>query len=160
MSPDARVNRLDDRLDMPCRFRTSLAATISLLLLVLAGGCGKKSDLQRTIVSGTVTYQDRAVEDGFLRFVPIEATKGPPAATAIKHGEYSVTALGGVPVGTVRVEIRGFRQQQLDPQDPRAQIGLASESKQQYLPAKYNWQSELKETIEAGRRQELNFDLQ
>ena len=131
-----------------------------LLAVALLGGCNGKPELQRTLVRGTVSYQGEPVADGFVRFVPIEGTKGPPAATAIKDGKYSVSALGGVPVGTVRVEIRGFRVLPIDPDDPRAKIGLVTESKQQYLPAKYNRPSELKRTIEEGGEQELNFDLQ
>ena len=139
---------------------TSMKLQVSFLFaLVLLAGCQEKSQLQRTIVSGQVTYQGKPVERGRLRFVPIEGTKGPPAGAVIEGGSYTVKALGGVSVGTARVEIKAYREigPPPDPQSPASAMHVRPGK--QYLPEKYNKKSELKVTIESGQ-QTRDFHLE
>ena len=129
-----------------------------LTCLLLLAGCGKQG-LERAVISGRVSYQGEPVQRGLLRFVPIEGTKGPPAGATIEAGSFTVKALGGVPVGTARVEIKAYRDigPPPDPQSPGAMLGMRPGK--QYLPAKYNKRSELKVTIDGGD-QTIDFELE
>jgi hypothetical protein len=129
-----------------------------LTCLILLAGCGKQG-LDRAVISGSVSYQGEPVQRGQLRFVPIEGTKGPPAGATIEAGSYTVKALGGVPIGTARVEIKAYRDigPAPDLQSPAGAMGVRPGK--QFLPPKYNKQSELQATIEGGE-QTIDFELE
>ena len=145
--------------------RRRLLGSISLTLLVAAialccAGCEKSSLYDRVIVTGTVTYQGAPIGDGMVQFVPIEGTKGTSEAGRIVDGTYTAKAKGGVPVGTHRVKIQGFQKKAAP--GPGETPGLAGvpQSKQQYLPAKYNSKSELKRTVESSKNLTMDFTLE
>jgi hypothetical protein len=122
------------------------------LLLPLLLGCRRTGELEMVVVSGTVTYQGKPIEEGEIRLVPVGDTKGPTSAGLIRDGHYEITARGGVPVGTHRVEIHGVRPVAgATPAEDRPGMAAGSLPKQQYLPKQYNDSSELKVTIEPGR---------
>lgn len=54
-----------------------------------------------------MTVGDEKVETGYVRFVPIEETRGPASVGQIVDGQYVIEARGGVPLGKHRVEISG-----------------------------------------------------
>ena len=125
---------------------------------ILAGatvGCGSGGGLEEAPLSGRVTYQGKPIEKGRIRFIPIKGTKGPAQREWISQGKYSVTARGGLTVGTHRVEIDAYRPipgarpytaEQADGQ--AFQPGDRPE--EQYLPNQYNRKSMLELTIEPG----------
>ena len=124
---------------------------ISLLLLSLiiaSAGCGPKSDLQKVIVSGKVTFEVQPVGNGQIEFHPMKGTRGPVSGAPIKDGEYRAHAKGGVPVGLQKVKIKGYRARK-----GAADTDLISGggTPKQYLPAKYNNQSELELEIPADQ---------
>ena len=129
------------------------------LAALLLGGCGEQSDLDRTVISGEVTYQGQTVEDGLIRFVPVEGTPGPPAGSVIKNGRYEVKASGGVPVGTCRVEIRGLRAVG-NANSGGPQVPGLGERRQQYIPQQYNRQSTLKVDIDPDETTTQDFNLE
>jgi hypothetical protein len=134
---------------------------LCLIVLTLLAGCGRGSTIDRAVISGTVSYQGRPVEDGLIRFVPIKGAEGPPAGATIANGAYTVKALGGVPAGVCRVEINGFRPSpasQGPPGSPASEF--PRKGRQQYLPPKYNRDSQLEVTIEPGGGQTKDFNLQ
>jgi hypothetical protein len=124
---------------------------IPLLLLVpFVTGCGGDG---LASAHGRVTCDGNAVEDGTIRFLPVDG-KGPTAAIPIHDGSYEVR----VAVGSKRVEIDG-----------RKKVGTRLASKgnnsspmvddfRQYLPEKYNVKSELTAEIHGGTN-ELNYEL-
>ena len=57
------------------------------------------------MVRGAATLNGSPIEDGQIRYVPIEKTVGPTTIARITNGEYVCDAKGGVPVGKHRVEI-------------------------------------------------------
>ena len=69
----------------------------------------------------------------------------------IKNGQYTADSKGGVPVGTHKVEILGYQADpniEPVPEDvPGVEGGTPGE---QYIPEKYNKQTELKLSIESG----------
>ncbi|MCX7425021.1 MAG: hypothetical protein NTW96_05255 [Planctomycetia bacterium] len=129
---------------------------VLLLSLACFCGCGP-SGPQRVIVSGSVSYRGKPVQQGTIRFVPSGGTQGPASGAVIENGKYEATANGGVIVGTHRVEIIAIAPRK-DPmgRDLAAMEGAGT----QYLPATYNRQSKLTVTIEPGGAAEHNFDLQ
>ena len=117
---------------------------IASLAAALLSGCGSGSDLDKVIVEGTVTYQNQPIPNGEILFIPIEGTEGPVSGGPIKDGAYIAKGRGGIPVGKHRVEIRAYR-----PPSRAATGELAVEGgpAEQYLPGKFNQQTELQVEI-------------
>ncbi|MGB9688853.1 hypothetical protein [Thermogutta sp.] len=85
----------------PSLFR--LAQGLVLLtgfVLVAVPGCGKSSGVT---VSGTVTFDGRPVEEGYLTLSPADG-KGPSAGGPIKEGKFSIS---GVLPGEKIVSVTG-----------------------------------------------------
>lgn len=129
-----------------------LLATAGLLL-----GCGSGGDApQRRIVEGTVSYEGEPLVDGVIRFLP--QPQGPVTTAIISGGKYKAENKGGVSVGKVRVEIEATESAAL------ANQGMPSPDspavKQVKIPAKYNVESTLEQSIEAGGDiQQIDFSL-
>lgn len=131
---------------------------IVIFSILALSGCGSDSGL--AIVSGTVSYRGEPVERGLIRFIPILETKGPASGAVIENGTYEARARGGIPLGTYRVEIQGMRP--TGGPRPKGLQGLDSipEPMEQYLPKKYNTNSEFTLTIESSGPMTRNFDLE
>ena len=107
-------------------------------LLAAAAGCGDAGP-ERVVVTGEVTYRGVPVYQGEVRFFPKEGTDTPMSGALIQDGRYTADALGGVPVGTFRIEVTGYRA-------ARKTEGVDVENQTdggQYLPARFNSASEL-----------------
>ena len=130
------------------RFLSQAWFQIGFLGLVFLVGCGR-SGPEMVTVSGTVTFEGRPVQEGRIRFRPAEGTRATVTGADIRDGKYTVTNKGGVPVGTHRVEIEALRAR--PGAGGGADIpGAPATSVQQYIPARYNKQTELTITIEPG----------
>jgi hypothetical protein len=124
-----------------------------VVVAIVVAGCGKSSRLSRVVVSGAVTLNGSPVEDGQIRYVPIAETVGPVTMARIAGGKYVCDDKGGVPVGKHRVEIQAW-----DPNLPPG--GRGEPSRPPLVPAKFNENSELVETIaDEGGRIEKDFNL-
>jgi hypothetical protein len=136
------------------RFAAAVALASSISLFV---GCGK-SGHERATVYGRVLFDGKPMPTGTVRFVPTGDTKTPPAAAQIVDGAYRVETRGGVPVGKHKIEIEAFR-------PISAQSAAAAEmermkaahphldfppTREQYVPARYNEQTELTIEIPPG----------
>lgn len=119
-------------------------------------GCSEKT-IEKTEVSGQVTYNGQPVETGMIHFKPKGSTKGPMAAGSIMDGKYTVTATGGVPLGTHSVEITGWLER---PDLKKADVPFAPTPRDFYIPEKYNKKSELEVTVEAGGNVTKDFQLE
>ena len=145
-----------------CSYRSSsLLASITLVAVVTSiVGCSG-SGVERAEVAGMVTVDGTPLPMGEIRFLPTAETKGPAWSASIKNGQYTTAGTKGTPVGDLRIEINGFRV----PSWYKPPPGLTTEPKdmppaEQYLPAKFNSQSELKMTIASGSgRVEKNWEL-
>jgi hypothetical protein len=128
------------------------AATIAL---VATQGCSS-GDIPRAEVHGRVTLDGNPIAKGQIRFVP---TDGPVWLANVQDGKYSTAGTKGVPKGDLRVEIQAFRTPAgFDPSLDPSGDGIVP--MQQYLPPKFNLQSELKMTIAADAdRVEKDFEL-
>ena len=121
---------------------------------VTVAGCGF-GEIERIPVSGTVIYEGEPVAAGQVLFFPTEGTETPMTGAMLRDGQYEADARGGVPVGTHMVRIRGYRYHPKIVQSGQAPDKVDMKdllAKEQYLPEKYNKQTELRITIESGSR--------
>lgn len=138
--------------NMSCRVpRASRIAWGLVVSLAAVAGCGPVG-LDRVPVSGTVTFNGEPLKTGDMRFVPINGTHAPVGAANIIDGRYAADGKGGVAVGAYRVEILAWRDKKDHVAPALLPPGVKKEdlAKEQYLPAKYNTQSELDITIAPG----------
>jgi hypothetical protein len=142
------------------RFSSLLASNALVAVIASIGGCSG-SGVERAEVAGTVTVDGTPLPMGEIRFLPTAETKGPVWSASIKNGQYTTAGTKGTPVGDLRIEINGFRV----PSWYKPPPGLTTEPEdmpptEQYLPAKFNSQSELKLTIAPGSgRVEKDWEL-
>lgn len=131
-------------------FRAARAGAIFLLAATMIVGCGG-SELSE--VTGTITYDGKAIENGSIAFTPADGN-GPTAGSAIKDGKYTAQK---VPVGTAKVSIHGAKVtgKKMMYDDPKSQPVITST---EFLPAKYNTATELQYEVKPGH-QTKDFDL-
>ena len=134
--------------------------TYYALLLLCALGCGG-GGADRASVAGTVTYEGQPIAAGSIAFIPVDAASGPTAGATIENGRYTIDAAQGPAPGAHRVEIkaqrktgRQFRDEFRPPPD-----NLVDEV-EQFLPPRYNTQSELTATLVPGANEDVDFALQ
>lgn len=126
----------------------------SFALLVVVALVGCDSGLTYHRVKGKVTFDSKSIETGVIEFDPVDRNTPSAKGGAIKNGEYTAD----IPAGewTVRISadrVTGKRKMyEQSPDSPWTDIT------EQYLPKKYNEQSELKVRIDS-KRDDLNFDL-
>jgi hypothetical protein len=127
---------------------------IAFAVFMVAGlsGCGRNG-LDKVVVSGQVAYRGEPVNNGEILFYPSGDTKGPVSGASIKDGHYEAVGKGGVPVGTHRVVVRGFRAaaRSAKAAATAAKIGIEGGVREQYLPAKYNDQTTLEVTVNSDQ---------
>jgi hypothetical protein len=133
------------------------------IMALLVAGCRGDRGPERIVVSGKVTYNGKPVGEGEIRFMPVATSAVPMAGADIKDGQYQIGLRGGVPVGTHNVQIEGFRidTSRLQPGQPAPRSARdRGVPFIQYIPKRFNLNSELKITIEPGSRAiTKDFDL-
>lgn len=122
-----------------------------IISLFMFAGCAPTGP-ERVVVRGAVTFDGQPVENGEIKFFP-DGFKAPLSGATIVNGEYIVSAHDGVPVGTHRVEIRAFRAP--DAQGQNIQGNAASmdtaPAAEQYLPSRFNTDTQLRVTVSAAQ---------
>jgi hypothetical protein len=117
------------------------------LIAAILPGCHSDHGPERVVVFGKVTFNGNPIADGAVLFAPTTAL--PTAAGKIIDGRYKVDALGGVPIGTHRVQFEAFRTDTLPGKDPH-HVRFGDTVRLQYLPEKYNTNSQLEIAIPPG----------
>ena len=154
----------------------NLVGLIALLLLAHTSGCGRNESV--VVVEGAVRYAGERVMNGDIRFYPIEGTQGPTVGAPIVAGQYQAVNKGGVSIGTHRIVIRAFVLENVGPVSGQTAGGdllasvspnrrskppmplYAAEGREQFIPGKYNVQSELTVEVTGDTNpQTINFDL-
>jgi hypothetical protein len=88
-------------------FNLCLLLFYSILPLVLLAGCGRENPLGRKAISGKVTLDGAALDQGNIEFHPM-FEGGVQSGGRITSGSYSIPAHEGVLVGKYRVSISDF----------------------------------------------------
>jgi hypothetical protein len=130
------------------------------LLPPLVAGCDKGDG--RATVRGRVTLNGAPLESGLIELVPVTGSAGLAAGGVIENGSYAITRKGPLP-GNYQVRITAWRKTgqvvEVPTIGPGAIEGAMMEEKAQYIPQKYNTNSELVVEIEAGRNRH-DFELE
>lgn len=120
---------------------------VCLLAMILSVGCGPSGP--RTYpVEGTISFDGQPIEEGYVTFAPQQRGET-PVAGPIKAGKYALR----VTEGDKRIEVQAS--QFVGPENPI--MGLRA--KEQYIPDRYNVESELKATVTADGENEFDFEL-
>ena len=134
--------------------RPVLFALLGLLALGLAG-CG---DASRQPLQGSVTLDGRPLEAGYIRFRPEPGSSSPTAGGAVAAGTFAIDRNGGPMAGRFCVEITASRPVGRTTID--IETGERVQDLEQYLPPRYNSQSELEVEVTPGGGNTFQFDLQ
>ncbi len=125
-------------------------AVMASLLVCMAAfvGCAKNDGL--CSVEGTVTLDGAPIESGNINFGPEVGQPGTATGGKIENGKYSIRASEGNMIVSIRAQKKETVQ---DPEHGEV-INMID-----LVPEKYNRQSELKATVNAGKNK-IDFDLQ
>lgn len=151
------------------RFSNPLCSTFVFLVfgglvVTLSAGCGSGDKYERVVVTGTVTFDGKPISYGQVHFDPSGETRAPKIGAHIYDGKYEANSRGGVPVGTHRMRVLGYKPNpRFTNADGTLKPGVNAEDVPpvQYLPEKYNIATELEITISADSPQithDLNLD--
>ena len=127
-------------------------------LVPFALSCGCSDSGGRLALRGSVSLDGEPLADGAISFRPLAGTKGPAAGGDIVDGHFSIRAQDGTFSGKFRVEIRAMRKTRQ--QDTYPITGETFDIEEQYLPLRYNEQSELEREVTADGPNDFKFDLQ
>jgi hypothetical protein len=117
-------------------------------------GCHKTDRLS---IEGTVTLDGKPLEKGDIQFYPLPGTTGPSAGAQIVDGKFTIAPSGGTFAGSFVVEISSVRLTGRKIPDHRGD-GMIDE-RVQYLPVRYNTQSELRAEVKSGESNHLEFAM-
>lgn len=138
-----------------CRSTASFVLAATLISLPFVSGCGPKSD--RHAVSGKVTLNGAALDEGEIRFASVGGEKASASGTHIANGQYQIPQEKGLRPGTYRIEISAP-----DNSKPAASYTAPGQPRgpataQERIPAEYNTNS--KKTVEVTADGDNHFDF-
>ncbi len=124
-----------------------LFLSLAVMSTVVLAGCSKQ-ETPKVPVRGTVTLDKKPLEDGQIVF----STPGKaPEALPITNGTFE----GTVEAGERKVEILAYKDAPPVPME-----GVPADvNKVNYLPARYNTESQLRTTVNPEGSLDLKFDL-
>jgi hypothetical protein len=137
-----------------------LASSVKLLagvtVLLPLAGCGNAPERQE--ITGTVNFQGRPVEDGVIRFEPVDGQSTGDGAH-ILHGKYRIVKAKGMHPGKYRVSIYAG--------DGRSGAGDASpdsphertKAGKEMIPAAYNEKSDVVREVTRDGPNQFDFDI-
>ncbi len=127
---------------------------LAACFVVAVSGCGGDG---RVAIEGTVTFDGQPLPAGQISFLPMSGTKGPAAGAAIKDGAFTIASEGGTFAGKFRVEVTATRPSNRKAMDH--ETGRMVNVPQQFIPPKYNVQSQLTADVKPGEENKFNFEL-
>ena len=132
-------------------FRSStVRLSATLLACVLVAGCAGGSPCS---VSGQVLFDGQPIEAGNIKFDPIDESVGNSGSSPIKDGAYTVPTASSMHAGTFRVSVTANKKtgRQVPQFDSTT---LTMDEIVQYIPVRYNMQSELTAELKPGENQQ------
>ncbi|WP_146119377.1 hypothetical protein [Blastopirellula marina] len=133
--------------------RTWLPLSLLAALAIVSVGCGPTGP-QRYPVSGTVTFDGTPVEEGEVIFYSTEPG-GHPDAGHIADGKFAFDSLPGLK----RVEITATREGSPLKMKTGIEPGEMVPKVEQYLPARFNRETELEATVDPSGSNDFKFAL-
>ena len=127
-------------------------------MALLVCGCSRDG-LELVAVKGQVSYQGDPLEEAEIRFAPAAGTNAPGRSAMVRDGKYKASGRGGLVVGTYRVEIRAYRGGRGDG-PPNLDRNPNVKPPEQFLPARYNVNTELEITVEPGSGGRITRDFE
>ena len=128
-----------------------------LPIAALCGLIGCSGD-DRAEVSGAVSLNGQAIEEGSISFIPIDGNLGPQVGAVIRAGRFHIPRSLGVMVGKNRVELRAFRMSGRKVQDPTAPTGTLAEERVPAFPPEFNERSTLIRDVNKGSNT-IDFEI-
>lgn len=130
-------------------------AMLSAGLTLMALGCGGSSGPELINVSGTVTYQEKPVKDGVIKFIPAANSQTPSRTVVIKDGKYDAAGRAALGVGTYKIQITAYNGEPVATKSYPVSDAESEKNepkpREQILPEKYNKKSEIEAlTIKSG----------
>ncbi len=131
-----------------------------LVVLLAAGlllGCGSKNPLNRQAVSGRITLDGVALDQGTIEFSPKQEGSTSSGAL-IANGSYEIEELKGLPPGEYLVRIFSAEAQEGPP--PEEPPGpMTGPPPKERIPANYNVQSDVVVKVIDGEPAIFDFDI-
>jgi len=123
-------------------------------LLVALPGCGEsKKTTPKATVSGTVNLDGKPLDEKDGAEIAFSVGGEAPSVLPIKAGKFEGTAFAG----ENRIEVRAYHTVPPVMMDGKP---FGDARKENYIPEKYNFKSEMKATIAAGGAKDLKFDVE
>lgn len=132
----------------------SFALLCCTLWAIVSAGCGPSEDFHP--ISGTVLVDEQPLKKGVITLYP--TGPGTTVGGEVIDGKFSLARDRGPTPGKYRVEISAFRPSGKKEFD--VDLNAPVDIEVQYLPAKYNTNSELACTVEGGGKNDFEFKLQ
>jgi hypothetical protein len=133
----------------------AVACYLVTLCAVGLGGC-RGETRQRMALEGTATVDGKPLNDGDIRLLSVNGADAMIVGGSITGGHFNIPAKEGAWPGNYRVEIRAFRRSgRPAQQQSMRQIDDAV----QFLPNRYNLQSELTAEVTAAGPNRFDFAL-
>jgi hypothetical protein len=135
------------------RNRELVGTSIVCMGILLFCGCGSSAHIAS--VSGHVTLDGKAIEQGSILLAAVEGDKRFVTNAEIRNGEYRIEKARGPAVGVNRVEIHAAKKT-----GRLVSVGLGGDASEmvEAIPAKFNSASTLTVDIKAGDNT-ANFDV-
>ncbi|MEX2306872.1 MAG: hypothetical protein WD738_04735 [Pirellulales bacterium] len=130
---------------------------LMFLPFVCVPGCGRSS---QCTVSGKLTFNGQPIQDGSIRFFPVDGTDGHGAVAKIENGQYTITSQSNFRSGKYAVQITALRKtgRMIAPREVMpGDDGSPAEEVIQFIPSKYNSNSELQADLQPGQN---SYDLE
>jgi hypothetical protein len=128
------------------RYTLVLAA---VTVALLAGSACNRTDLCTASIEGEVRLDGKSLEQGVIRFCPMQGVAGAIAGSEIHDGRYRISDKAGPAIGWNRVEISGSRKTGRMIPAPFPQQGMIEE-RAEVVPPQFNKESTLKYEVKPG----------
>ncbi|MDB5337936.1 MAG: hypothetical protein JWN70_3555 [Planctomycetaceae bacterium] len=140
---------------MTFRRQWRLVACVAAVSLFM--GC--QSQVMTVPITGVIKLNSQPIEKGLIEFYPMGTTTGSMTGGDIEKGAYSLPAVSGLRAGgKYRVQITASRKTGKQAADLMRGSGMI-DLYEQFVPAKFNRESELELTLSDPNKRKFDFDL-
>jgi hypothetical protein len=137
---------------------TRLSRLAVVLCLGIAGGCGSRDPWNRQAVSGVVTLDGHALDEGAILLEPLAKSGwGMAVGATIWRGSFAIRRDQGPPPGAYRVRVYSSSSMQAPP--GKEQTEHTRRPMVERLAEIYNTRSELRIDVVAGGSNRLQLNL-